>query len=253
MRKLQNQKKKKKKTQKMILVISSTNISNLITYLKDFTSAEAHISNEIKTHGLSVFRQIAKLYDDIINLLTTEEFFCAKLVEFSRTDDRQLCSEGWKTIHHLISYHSGILELMIENKSLTSLISLISVTSSNIVIENGLHYLTKLFEITPKRKSKSVEKDIKTLALFYIDKKMYINLHLIVQKCDFSVFPGKIFFEIVDFFDMLFQTPAAKKILKDILKNQDFKTGIDKVLTLLGYDSKIFEKNSKKKRRKDWS
>jgi len=246
-------KKKEKKTQKMILVISSTNISNLITYLKDFTSAEAHISNEIKTHGLSVFRQIAKLYDDIINLLTTEEFFCAKLVEFSRTDDRQLCSEGWKTIHHLISYHSGILELMIENKSLTSLISLISVTSSNIVIENGLHYLTKLFEITPKRKSKSVEKDIKTLALFYIDKKMYINLHLIVQKCDFSVFPGKIFFEIVDFFDMLFQTPAAKKILKDILKNQDFKTGIDKVLTLLGYDSKIFEKNSKKKRRKDWS
>jgi len=152
------------------ITINSEDILNLAKYLKDFTSTEVHISNQIKTYSLSIFRLITKMYDDIEKIKSID-FLFPKLVEFSRTDDRQLCREGWKTIYHLISYHSGIIELMIENKSLNSLINLISVTSSNIVIENGLHYLTKLFEINPKRKSKSVDRDIKTLALFYIEKK----------------------------------------------------------------------------------
>jgi len=83
---------------------------------------------------------------------------------------------------------------------------------------------------------------------------MYINLHLIVQKFDFVVYPGKIFFEIVNFFDMLLsKNPAAKKLLKDILNNMDFKSGLDKVASMLEIDG--YDKNSKKKyeRRKNWN
>jgi len=220
-------------------------------YLKDFSGTEIMITNQVKTHALYIFRQITKLYEDIIPLLS-EEDFTNKLLEFCKSDDRQLCNEGWKTFYHLISYHSGVLELLIENKNLYTLISLISVTSSNIIIEKGFHYLTKMFEITPKRKSKSVEQDIKTLALYYIEKKMYINCHLIFQRFEKAQYPGKIFFEMINFFDMLFSNPSTRKIWKDILKNTDFKLGIDKLCLLLDYDSE-FDKNSKKRGRGvDW-
>lgn len=176
----------------------------------------------------------------------------------------QFCREGrhhsfnknaWKLFFQTIEYHSGAIEEYIKNKYLVQFLDLAVNVSNNsgIVITNGLHYLKKLFQLcekankggTPFRNDpKSVEKDVKMLVSFFIEKHHFIKLHIMYKRFTqtypggpfrvlffsfFSFFFNLAFFfkkELASFYKTIVNDPSCEKLLKDAFKNNEYKEGL---------------------------
>jgi len=155
---------------------------------------------------------------------------------------------AWKLFYQIVKHHNGIIEELINNKTLGQFLDLIVASASNTVIANGLHYLSKLFRLASKTERersqqkeyevKSIEKDVKTLVTFLIQRHQFIKIHMTYKKIVSSSTQGIAFKELANFYHILSTKPLCQKLLKEIKKYPEYKEGLKKL-------SSMFHSNTK--------
>jgi len=146
---------------------------------------------------------------------------------------------AWRVFYCMISYHTGMLEEMIDKKILSSFTDLLAINNgSNAITINSIHYIGKLFTMyanenrriqyyrPPKREDlKTVERDVKTFCQFFRDRTCFIKLHMIYTSRS-STQLGAAFLEIAKLYYALATLPECEKLFTVICKDANYKVGV---------------------------
>ncbi|KYR01312.1 armadillo-like helical domain-containing protein [Tieghemostelium lacteum] len=209
----------------------------------------------IKTHLLVALRHLLKSAD-LFEILKKEEKFYNKLLIPSCRDAKnaEFNRNSWKLFFQIIRYHPGQLEVLDKGKYLIQIFDIISLNSGNVILNNALHYLAKLFALViyeTKKKSdqntiKHTEKDIKYLVSFFNDRHLFIKLHMIYKRfAENKIFPG--FIKLANLYQVIATLPICSKLAKDTMKNPEYKEGIISIQKYFKFDDQSATDHPKSK------
>jgi len=198
----------------------------------------------IKSNVLTFLRHIVKS-DAVYDLVKKENPFYVQMAQFCRDGTHfKFNQAAWKLFYRIIYYHYGALDNMMKSNSLTPFFELVGTNSSSAVIINGLHAIGKLYlmyndeqrriqEGKPpiridKEALKLFEKDIKTLSKYFIDRSLFIKIHMIYKKLNPRI-NGAPFLELANFYHILCTIPSCSKLYKHTTKKTEYLTGIEEI------------------------
>jgi len=134
-----------------------------------------------------------------------------------------------------------VIEFLHKGGLLPCFLELIGTSSDYVIVMNGLHYMTKLFSMVrdentnPIRKDqKSIERDLKALTAFFIDRPLFIKIHMIYKTFSEAEkpWPGAAFQELAKFYDLLNNCQECSKLKKHALKKDHYKNGIAHITSM---------------------
>lgn len=168
--------------------------------------------------------------------LKKEGIFFSSILSFCRDGkDKEFNREAWRTFYQIIFYHHGVLEYLLKQNTLGHFVELVGTSSAHAIMINGLHYIGKLFSMPVnqqrrlsegkyearqeivKESFKTFEKDTKKLNSFFVEKSLFIKIHMIYKKIG-SMQQGLTFLELAKFYHALSSIPQNSKLYKDTTK-----------------------------------
>eukprot|EP00727_Mastigamoeba_balamuthi_P001158 m51a1_g11039 hypothetical protein (1089) ;mRNA; f:439373-443063 len=170
--------------------------------------------------------------------------FFSKLVGWCKDEkSRMLNKNAWRLLHELLDYHAGVIEMLDKSKLLTQFTDIISPEHEGaVVMTNSLHYLGKLFTMSlseqkrtliglPLRRDdgKSIDKDQKHLASFFKERMLFVKLHMMYTRMSLQGSYGAAFQQLAKVFYLLMTVPECQKLLKDIMKRDEYRVGLQRV------------------------
>ncbi|KAF2073733.1 hypothetical protein CYY_004966 [Polysphondylium violaceum] len=231
--------------------ITPNNLFEILTFLQQHHQLSDKYANNIRTNVLVALRHLLKPAD-IFEILKKEANLYNKLLIPSCRDAKnpEFNRNSWRLFFQIIRYHPNHLEYLEKNKFLNQFMDIISLNAGNIVLTNALYYLTKLFALvtyeTKKNQLKQqlgssalglggvnidvkyTEKDVKNLLSFFVERHLFIKIHMIYKRFSESkTYPG--FVQLANLYQTISTLPICQKLLKDTIKNAEYKEGIVKV------------------------
>jgi hypothetical protein len=75
---------------------------------------------------------------------------------------------------------------------------------------------------------KKVERDVKTLTVFFAKQRLFVKIHIIYRRfVDSGAYPGRAFVELARYYHVLVSEPACSKLYRELAKHSaDYKQGI---------------------------
>ncbi|EFA80562.1 armadillo-like helical domain-containing protein [Heterostelium album PN500] len=77
--------------------------------------------------------------------------------------------------------------------------------------------------------AKHTEKDVKTLRDFFIERHMFIKVHMVYRKYMESNPAGRSYIQLCNLYQAIFTLTICQKLFKDSAKNSDYKEGFTKI------------------------
>ncbi|KAM9963038.1 hypothetical protein ACTFIW_006259 [Dictyostelium discoideum] len=230
------------------VAISPTLLFEILGFLQNSSLDNNRYCSIIKTNMLIALRQLLKqseIFDSIKKEVNLYNKFLipacrdGKNVEFNRN--------VWRLFFQMIRFHHGHIEYLEKSKYLNALMDIISLNAGNVVLTNALHYLSKLFSLVSYETRKNAlrapgtlsidtkysEKDVKSLLNFFVERSCFIKFHMIYKKLTENTegihIDQRLLINITTFYRIISFLPSCQKLLKDTLKNPEYKTGIIQV------------------------
>ncbi|EGC39604.1 hypothetical protein DICPUDRAFT_93545 [Dictyostelium purpureum] len=240
--------------------ISPTILFEIISFLSNTTNDNNKYSQTIKTNMLISLRHILKVQEIFETIKKEEKLFKFLIPSCRDGKNPEFNRNSWRLFFQMIRYHHGHIEYLEKSKYLIAFIDIITLNAGNVVLTNSLHYLTKLFSLfqyeTRKNvirpvgsnpiDTKYVEKDVKSLVSFYVDRHLFIKFHMIYKKLIDSTDASdsksndvdqRLLNVLITLYRVIAVVPSCQKLMKDSLKHSEYKNGIIQV-------SKWFSPNS---------
>ncbi|EFA78486.1 hypothetical protein PPL_09138 [Heterostelium album PN500] len=220
------------------LSLSPIDIRNLSSRINDFSQPSNPNSFVIRTNLVRCIRHLFKI-SAVYEIIRKEEDFYTRLLGYCRDGtSAEFNREAWKLLYQMTKNHGGTLETLSKDNILQSFMELVGTSSHSTVITNGLHYITKMFNINSnntkagvirsKTDVKVVEKDLKALNSLFTSKRLFIKIHMIYKKY-IGAQPGLAFVELARFYNTMYTSPNCAKLLKDTIKKMEYKEGLEKI------------------------
>eukprot|EP01130_Rhizamoeba_saxonica_P017729 TRINITY_DN865_c0_g1_i1.p1 TRINITY_DN865_c0_g1~~TRINITY_DN865_c0_g1_i1.p1 ORF type:complete len:1000 (+),score=201.56 TRINITY_DN865_c0_g1_i1:239-3001(+) len=162
-------------------------IIEMMIYCEEVTGRDRKIVDQIKANMLASVSELLR-FKDIFKLVGFDGDVHERLNNFCKCDVDPVCKEAWKLFYRLIKNNADYVEYLEENRYLGNYLGQISTGNSIVVVKNGLHYLTKLFELPPrlnkkgKPETKSTENDMKLISNFFSQKSLFRKIHTIYKR-----------------------------------------------------------------------
>lgn len=221
----------------LALTITQDDIDKLVGFINTLTKKNDMAAYPVCAPILSAARILLRnqnVYDEhrgkeklIQNILA----FCkdGKDSDFNR--------QAWKLFYEIIEYHAGAIELM-ESFSLLGQFTDVLGTAVNgtTVTIHSIRYFRKVLELgsseqtkRPVRRDdkKSIEKDVKFFTNFFKEKHLFVKFHMTYKNQ--ASMCGAVFYEVAQVYQKLQVLPETQKLLKDILKNPDYRKGLQDI------------------------
>ncbi|KAN0055710.1 hypothetical protein ACTA71_011593 [Dictyostelium dimigraforme] len=244
-----------------MLSLSPIDIRNMSSKMND--PVPGQYQYPIKTNMLSTIRSLLK-FSLVFDVVKKEDDFYTRLLAFCKDGvSTEFNRQAWCLLYQLMRHHIGTIDSLIKDGILASFLEMMGTSSHPTVICHSLHYITKMFNIAeieiknPKRTkndAKLIELDNKALNGHFKDKTLFIKVHMIYKKYkpEMSVTTissrdstsvaqnkGKVvdrnetvnkfglaFIELAKFYYLLMTSPHCAKLLKDTLKKEEYKNGL---------------------------
>eukprot|EP01132_Coremiostelium_polycephalum_P004149 gene4149-5190_t len=243
-KKIDNIKINKKNNTEQEIQISPTYMFEILSFVQNGYQIQNtdKINASIKTNILIALRHLLKP-SDLFEILKKEANLYNKLLVAGCREGKnaEFNRNSWRLLFQMIRFHPSHIEFLEKNKYLNQLMDIISLNAGNVVLTNALHYLTKLFSLvlyenrratlwkgTCASDTKHTEKDVKTLRDFFIDRHLFIKIH-IIYKNFVENYPGISFIQLANLYQAISSLPICQKLLKDTIKNPDYKEEINTV------------------------
>jgi len=236
------------------LTLTSTDLQKIPLFIVDATRTDGCVSKsyQIKKNILNCLRYLMKC-PAVFELAKKDTDFFPKMVLFCRDgNDFEFNRAAWKMFYQMIYYHYGLLEFWIKNNYLSPFLELVGTSSNNIIMINGLHFISKVFSMLTREQKKhlggkqptrnekealkSYEKDIKTFSSFFVHRSLFIKIHMIYKKL-LPACSGAVFLELANFYHLLSTSPQCSKLLKDTSKKLEYRAGLTKIQMMFGSES----------------
>jgi len=171
----------------LLLTISPLDIQKIAQFVADCQRSDGDIGKVYvtKRNMLVCLKHMIKP-STVYEILKKEADLYAKMRLFcSDGNNLEFNTEAWALFYQVIYCHQGVLDYLIKANTLAPFLQLVGTSSNNIIIFNGLHYITKIFMMLsteqklqqegkpPTRTGekdlglKSFEKDAKALNKFF--------------------------------------------------------------------------------------
>jgi len=189
----------------------------------------------------------------IFEFVRKENDFYLKLLNYCREGlnyqvDFNL--EAWNLLYQIIHRQFGTMEQMTKHNLLTPFLELVGTSSTNVIIINGLNCISKLFCMlaTEQKKArrkdiKTVEKDLKSLNAVFIERSLFIKIHMIYKKF-IGQCPGAAFYALANFYNVLQVSPGCHKLMKDIHKKAEYKDGLTNISGMFSPTATVAEQDT---------
>jgi len=230
-----------KKKGNLGLSVTPPDLQKILMLVSDVQRADndAEKGYIVKKNLLSIVRYLIR-NQGIFDIVRKELDFYMKLLSWCRSEPNATFNrEAWHLFYKVIQYHTGVFDFL-KGNILEKFLETIGTASPPIVVENGLRWLNKIFNLPAEEQKllqigkasridkdplKVVEKDLKTLGQFYVAHTLFIKVHMIYKnlgpKC-----AGPSFMQLVRFYYSLCNQKYNDKVLKEIVKKDDYKIGI---------------------------
>eukprot|EP01133_Synstelium_polycarpum_P002516 gene2516-2875_t len=207
----------------------------------------------VKNYMLEGLRHLMKPVE-LFEILKKEATLYNKLLIASCRDGRnaEFNRNSWRLFFQIIRFHPGHIEYLEKNKYLAQFVDIINTNAGGVVLSNSLHYITKLFSLvlyenrrsnlwkgSPRPDPKHTEKDVKTLRDFFIERHMFIKVHMVYRRYMES-FPGRPFIQLCNLYQAISTLTICLKLYKDTTKTLDYKEGFLKISKWFKDDSVPF-------------
>jgi len=245
-----------KKRGNMGFTVSPIEIQKMCAFITEVsrTDADVEATYVVKTNVLKCLRHMTKPITVYDQLLKKEAEFYSKVAVFCRDgNNMKFNREAWKTFYQMIFYHFGVLDYLVKANMLAPFLELVGTSSNTTIMLNGLHYITKLFCMVTtetrrisdnyparpdKEGLKTIEKDVKLLSKFFVDRSLFIKIHMIYKKL-IPNFAGAPFLELAQFYNVLNTNPQCAKLLKDTVKKSEYKMGLTRIAAMYVSENKL--------------
>ncbi|GAM19331.1 hypothetical protein SAMD00019534_025060 [Acytostelium subglobosum LB1] len=243
-KKSENIKTSKKNTNDQEIQVSPTVMFELLAFVQPQSPSDRSL---VKSYMLESLRHLLK-FNDLFEILKKETALYLKLLIPSCREGRNpdFNRNSWRMFFQIIRFHPTHIEYLEKNKYLAHFIEIVSTNASQVVLTNALHYITKLFSLVmyEHRRAtlwkvsfhdlKSNERDVKTLRDFFIDRHMFIKIHMVYRnymenKLAGRPTDGRAYIQLFNLYQAISTLPICQKLLKDSAKNTDYKEGFNKV------------------------
>eukprot|EP01121_Diplochlamys_sp_Union-15-3_P004163 TRINITY_DN14155_c0_g1_i1.p1 TRINITY_DN14155_c0_g1~~TRINITY_DN14155_c0_g1_i1.p1 ORF type:complete len:211 (-),score=20.33 TRINITY_DN14155_c0_g1_i1:27-659(-) len=190
-------------------------------------------------------------YGPIFSHIKHEMSYHSKFSALCKNTNTNLCREAWLLFSDMIINHPGALSDLIEHRILPNYTDLIDISYGNETVRYGLQAISKIFSMKSGRKedNKLIESDIKSLNNLFIEKRIFIRLHIIYKRL-ISEYPAAALHELVNFYHILSSSPNCSKFYKDVLKTPEYKEGIQTLLSMLPEEQNSTKEKHKNKKQK---
>jgi len=234
-----------KKKGNLGLTVTPTDLQKIMLVIQDVQRSDndAVKAFVVKKNLLAIVRHLIR-HQGVFDIIRKELDFYMKLLSWCRSEpNREFNREAWHLFYKVIQFHPGLFDF-IKGNVLTHFLEAIGTASPPIVMQNGLRWLNRVFNLPfeeqkllqagkPSRldkeaskSTKEIEKDIKVLGQFYVQHTLFIKIHMIYRnlapKC-----AGPAFMELSRFYYSLSTHKYNEKVLKEIIKKDDYKIGIN--------------------------
>ncbi|EGG24744.1 hypothetical protein DFA_02988 [Cavenderia fasciculata] len=81
------------------------------------------------------------------------------------------------------------------------------------------------------KNDKVLEKDLKALNSLFINKRLFIKIHMIYKRY-INTQPGLAFIELAKFYNIMYTSENCSKLFKDTIKKTEYKEGLEKIGTM---------------------
>lgn len=230
------------------LSVGPTETPTIFSIIQQLSSSSDARALNMRAHLLSAVRILLR-HRPVFEQIKLDTTFYQKLLSFCK-DGRhfEFCKNAWKLFYELIEYHAGVLDFLDRSKLLSQFADILGTTVyGNTVMLHSLHYIGKLFSLfaaeqaraqrgLPLRRddNRSVERDVKTFLIFFKDHHLFIKLHMIYKRFA-QAYPGAAFLELAKLYRTLCTLPECQRLLREIQKNEDYKSGIQRLVEM--YDA----------------
>ncbi|KAK5582945.1 hypothetical protein RB653_004534 [Dictyostelium firmibasis] len=230
------------------VAISPTLLFEILGFLQNPSFDNNRYGSNIKTNMLIALRQLLK-QSEIFDSIKKESILYNKFLIPACRDGKnvEFNRNVWRLFFQMIRFHHGHIEYLEKSKYLNALMDIISLNAGNVVLTNALHYLCKLFSLVSYETRKNAlrapgtsaidtkysEKDVKSLLNFFVERSCFIKFHMIYKKLTENtvgiLIDQRLLINITTFYRIISFLPSCQKLLKDTLKNPEYKTGIIQV------------------------
>ncbi len=151
-------------------------------------------------------------------------------------DSLEVSRAAWRAFYQLLAYHPGMVDRFIERNFLERFLRPLDLKANNVVIFNGLYYLTKLLaneSTTADHRKRMARKDIQTLAQWIKDANIWPQWHTIYNayqsdpRTHSFIFPA-----IASLFSAVHDSFLCKKLKTSLFKVLDYRAAISAVRDL---------------------
>ena len=187
-------------------------------------------ATDVKKRLLDVLHNLIKT-NNVFDIARSDVGFWKKLQLMCKDEGNFECNRcSWRVFYAIIKYHPHAPAELKRANQLAPFFDLISASSNktSIVMANGLHYLTKLFMLNMREQDKAYEKAVKVLVKFFFKRALFIKVHMIYKRLS-SQSAGIAFQKLAKFYHALMTVPQCQKYVKDLCKNIEYKTGLERL------------------------
>jgi hypothetical protein len=245
-------------------LVSLIELRQMLNFISGISTSHP-LGYTIKTNALLALRNLFKT-DYIASSVLSSQDLLSKLGAFCKDGGNFMFHRvAWGFVFTLLQRHN-VLDLLIEKNVITNLMDSFSVVSGNAVIQNSLHYLAKMLMLHSaelarleagkpikrygdKNALQTVEKDVKILCRYFIERRMFIKFQMIckrfVENADTTQnFPGAAFVELVRFYRAINEGSGCSKLKKDITRNDEYYRSFESIMKLVGTEYIVMVDNT---------
>lgn len=230
------------------ILVSPKDLYELLELLKQPPVTDSKFASDCDSLILSCIRYMIKS-PQVFDIIKYDHYLHKSISNFCGMTKEKECKESWKTFYQIIKYHKGSIELLMKNNILNNYLDNLSISNGHIPTYYSLYYLNKAFSLPGVqlfKKSGSVkhkiDHNIKQLNIYFIRSHLFIKVHMMYKKL-FEKKNGAAFAQLVKFYVILTRSQNLKKLFKEISKNEEFKEGIKRMVSI----SYMNEKKSNQK------
>jgi len=200
-------------------------------------------STKVATYIVITIRHLIKIPEYFA--LVNHNMLHSNTTSYLNHPDFQLNREAWRTFYQLIKYNPGLMESWIneveaKGKVLKTYLNALSVASGLNGMGNGIHYVEKILSLDKGKKGKTDKKssvEVKLLVGYFIAQRCFVSIHMIYQNLNKKM-SGPAYHAVVKFYYLLLTYPPLVKLLKDCLKNAQYKGDIDQTASIMRLSAK---------------
>lgn len=222
----------------LALTVTQENIDTLVGYVNALSKKNDMATYPVSAPVLSAVRILLR-HQLVYTEYKGKEKLIQSILGFCKDGkDSDFNRQAWKMFYEIIEYHAGAIEFMDSVGVLSQFTELLGTTVNGTTVTiHSIKYFRKVLELgsseqggrnsARREDKKSIEKDIKFFTNFFKEKHLFVQFH-ITYKNQASMC-GAVFYEVAQVYQKLQVLPETQKLLKDILKNPDYRKGLQDI------------------------